>query len=58
MTTDDLTKLIKEDFGEWTDGFPPELREQIQVYIDSSRPGNTDEEEVRAILETWMSEQN
>ncbi len=56
MTAEDLQKLIKTDFEEWSGGFPPELREQIQVYMDAARPGDTDEQEVRTILETWMNE--
>jgi hypothetical protein len=56
MKIEELEALIKRDFEEWSGGFPPESPEQIQVYVDAARPGDTDEDAVRSILRTWMNQ--
>lgn len=55
-TKETLTQRIKEDFGEWSGGFPPESPEQIEIYIEAARPGDTDAEAVRALLIDWMND--
>ena len=47
-------KAIKQDFLTWSGGFPPESDEQIFVYVETARSSETDDEEVRNLLKTWM----
>jgi len=54
MTNEQIEKL-KQHFLEWSGGFEPESGHQIMVYIDYARDGNLDKEEVRRLLEDWMS---
>lgn len=55
--TAELEQIIKDDFESWSGGFPPSDRNEIEVYVESSRPGDTDPDEVRAFLIKWMDAQ-
>lgn len=50
-----LADALKTDFKKWSGGFPPESDYQITVYIDYAAPNDTDAEEVRGLMRTWMN---
>jgi hypothetical protein len=52
----DASETIKLDFLAWTGGFPPDSEEQIFAYVETSRPNETDYQEVRQLLRAWMYE--
>jgi len=49
-------EAIKADFLEWSGGFPPESEEQVFIYVQYAAPSDVDEEELLALLRTWMQE--
>lgn len=53
MDTATITSL-KQDFADWSGGFPPDSTEQITVYIDYSLSAQIDPEEARQVLVEWM----
>jgi len=49
---------IREDFLSWSGGVPPESRDEISVYMDSSCPVTADVAEVERFLIEWMDGEN
>jgi hypothetical protein len=47
---------LREDFREWSGGFPPESDHQITVYIDYASDITVAPEEARKMLRGWMAE--
>jgi hypothetical protein len=48
---------VKEDFLTWSGGFPPDLEQQIFVYIEYAYGTKADDvDEVRKMLRDWMQE--
>jgi hypothetical protein len=50
----DAVQQLKEDFLEWSGGFPPESNDQITVYVDYARTLDLLEEDTREVLRQWM----
>ncbi len=50
-----MANTIKQDFLAWSGGFPPESDDQIYVYIETAKRPEIDDEELRALLQTWMN---
>lgn len=46
---------IKEDFGSWSGGFPPESPDQITVYVDYALDLGIDPNDARRMLLDWMN---
>jgi hypothetical protein len=52
-----VAEAVREDFLTWSGGFPPESDQQIWVYVEAARPGDTDAVEVTRLLLDWMAEE-
>lgn len=55
--TDAQKQALRDDFLEWSGGFPPDDG-QIEEYMDSSMSSSFgDEQEARAFLKEWAQEE-
>jgi hypothetical protein len=55
MTNEQIEKL-KRHFLEWSGGFEPESEHQITVYVDYARDSRLNRDEVRHVLEDWITD--
>ena len=53
--THEQIERVKRHFLEWSGGFEPDSEHQITVYVDYARDARLDREEVRQLLEDWMT---
>lgn len=53
-----LKDLIRQDFLNWSGGFPPESEDHITVYIDYASPLFTRPNALRDFLRQWMDLQD
>ncbi len=49
---------LREDFLDWSGGFPPESEQQIDVYVEHRSPVDMDNAEVTQILTDWLKEES
>jgi hypothetical protein len=50
-------RAVREDFLNWSGGFPPESGQHIWVYVEAARPIDTDAWEVSTLLHEWLAEE-
>jgi hypothetical protein len=53
----DEEQRLREDFEEWSGGFPPESQSQIEEYAKTSLAVNFAEDYAKFILARWMAEE-
>ncbi len=46
---------IRNDFSDWSGGFPPDSEQQVFIYMEYAYDGDADDaDDVRTMLRNWM----
>lgn len=49
-------QAIKQDFMDWSGGFPPDSDHEMSVYIETASPSGSNDMDLWALLRRWMNE--